>query len=138
MTGHLDLQPVSTKSSAPLMMLILAAMCVRIQLRNPTSVGCAVVRCRSLSTSTSRRQRRCRIDVFRKGLCERDYPNFRLSGEPRNRAVMDVVAARELAEGFLAGGDALPCLLPLVRGELGLAAELDAFGNGAGASFGGA
>jgi hypothetical protein len=28
---------------------------------------------------------------------------------------MDVVAARDLAEGFLAGGDALLCLLPLVR-----------------------
>jgi hypothetical protein len=39
---------------------------------------------------------------------------------------------------FLAGGDALLCLLALVRGELRLAAELDAVGNGAGASLAGA
>ena len=51
---------------------------------------------------------------------------------------MDVVAARDLAERFVAGGDALPGLVLLVRGELGLAAELDAVGDGAGASFAGA
>ena len=45
---------------------------------------------------------------------------------------MDVVAARDLAERFVAGGDALPGLVLLVRGELGLAAELDSGGDGAG------
>jgi len=51
---------------------------------------------------------------------------------------VDVVASRDLAERFVAGGDALPGLVLLVRGELGLAAELDALGDGAGASFAGA
>ena len=55
--------------------------------------------------------------------------------EPRNRAVVDVVAARDFTERFLAGSDALLCLLPLVRGELGFAAELHAVGDGSGASF---
>ena len=41
---------------------------------------------------------------------------------------MDVVASRDLAERFVAGGDALPGLVLLVRGEFGLAAELDAQG----------
>jgi len=44
---------------------------------------------------------------------------------------VDVVAARDLAEGFLAGGDTLLCLLALVGGELRLAAELDAVGDSA-------
>jgi len=44
---------------------------------------------------------------------------------------VDVVAARDLAERFLAGRDALPRFLALVQSELGLAAELDAVGDSA-------
>ena len=50
--------------------------------------------------------------------------SIRQRHEPRNRAVVDVVAARDLAERFLAGRDALPRFLALVRGELGLRPSL--------------
>src|ERR1700730_9460478 len=49
-----------------------------------------------------------------------------LASQLRNRPAADVVGARDLAECFLFGVDALDCFAPLMRRERRLPAELDA------------